>query len=134
MANRNYSRFQGLQKEVKYLEGNLVIGATGAVGTTLGLGLTSVTRTGTGAYTIKLEDPYNRLLGFHAFFSGTTASGIYSVQVNSATPQTDIKTGSGAIVYIQCLDGSGSDTDPAQTVLLHFSLILRNSTVGQASE
>lgn len=62
MANRNYNRKQALEKEVKeiYLEAS--IGAAGAPTLVRGLGVTSITRTGTGDYTIQLQDKYNRLM------------------------------------------------------------------------
>jgi len=131
MANRNFSRVQALQKEIKIIEGSVVIGATGAVGTVLGLGVDSITRNATGNYTITLEDAYNRLVGLSTFFSGTTESAVFSVQVDDATPQASIKSKD---IILQCYDAAGSDVDPAQTVLMHFSLLLRNSSLGQTDE
>lgn len=62
MANRNYNRKQALEKEVKEIYLEATIGSSGAPTLTRALGIESITRTGTGDYTIQLQDKYNRLM------------------------------------------------------------------------
>jgi hypothetical protein len=56
------SRIFNLIKEAVLLEFNFVVGATGAVGTTKGGGISSIERLGVGTYRVNLDRTYNRLL------------------------------------------------------------------------
>lgn len=59
------------------LDLNFVVGSSGAVGTTKGPYIKSVTRKGVGAYEIKLSDNYNRYYGgFSGFVAPSTGSAI----------------------------------------------------------
>jgi hypothetical protein len=63
MANRNFQNpIQSLHVNPIFLQGNVVIGATGAVGTVKGAGISSIVRKGTGVYAITLQDNYYRYL------------------------------------------------------------------------
>lgn len=48
---------------------NVAIGATGAVGTTNGPGVSAVTRLAAGVYKVKFQDNYNRIFGMQAIFN-----------------------------------------------------------------
>lgn len=63
-ANRNFSRMQALEREVKKLYAYVSIGATGAptLSAAKSKGISSISRSGTGAYTLTLEDSYYQLL------------------------------------------------------------------------
>lgn len=64
MANRRFYQF--LYSKVPMLtmiQGNVVIGASGAVSSSSGVGVTSVTKLATGIYRIKLQDNYNHFVG-----------------------------------------------------------------------
>lgn len=78
MANRWFQQFfYSLNHSPVFLEGNAVIGSTGAVGTVKGSGLKSVTRLGVGTYRLLPEDGYPRYLGGHVgFVSPTTGSNV----------------------------------------------------------
>lgn len=78
MANRLYLPHGGtLDVNAIQLEGNFVVGSTGAVGTLKGSGITSVTRLSTGVYKVTLEDQYNRYLyGSISFVSPQVSSAI----------------------------------------------------------
>jgi 3,4-dihydroxy-2-butanone 4-phosphate synthase len=120
-----------LQNDLVILEGHVVIGATGAVGATSGAGISSVARTGTGAYTITLSQAFNRLLGADVMFSGTDASTVFQVQVNSAAVDTDIKA---KTVKVICRNAAGSAVDPTQANVMHFVIMARKSAVTGAGE
>jgi hypothetical protein len=69
MANRFFQQFFfSLNHAPVFLEGSVVIGATGAVGTVKGSGLLGVTRLAAGVYQLQFEDAYNRYLGGTAGF------------------------------------------------------------------
>jgi hypothetical protein len=53
--------FLTLIKEPVLLECNFVVGSTGAVGTLIGSGVSSIERLGVGVYRINLDRTYNRL-------------------------------------------------------------------------
>ena len=129
MANRNFEKtLNSLNKGLTFIEGNAVIGSAGAVGTVKGSGVTSVTRTGTGAYTIKLQDKYSRYLGGHTgFINASTGSGIASVEVASLTVNDEVADGTG--IKIQCYDYTGVAADPASASVMGFYCWLRNSTI-----
>lgn len=120
--------FYTLEQDVTALYGTVAIGGTGAVGAIVGLGIVSVTRTGTGAYTIKGQ-PFNKLMNFQYIFAGT-ASGLDSVELSQtlATQKSDIQAGN---VRIACFAG-GVATDPASGSVLQFTIVARNSSVGPA--
>ncbi len=59
MANRYFTQFfYTPHKMPVLLDCNIVIGATGAVGTVKGPGISSVTRLAVGTYQIKLQDKF----------------------------------------------------------------------------
>lgn len=63
MANRyGYQFLYSRNPMLTFIEGNFVVGASGAVGTVKGSGVESVTKLSTGTYQIKLEDGYPRYL------------------------------------------------------------------------
>jgi 3,4-dihydroxy-2-butanone 4-phosphate synthase len=132
MANTQFrEEVKCLQNDLVILEGHVAIGGTGAVGTTAGAGISSVARTGTGAYTITLTQAFNRFLGLSACFSGSGASSVFIVQVNSAAVDTDIKASE---VKIICRDASGSAVDPTNGNVMHFVIQARKSAVKGAGE
>jgi hypothetical protein len=132
MANRNYNKsVYTLQQDLVMLNVECDIGTTGAVTNVKGSGVSTIARTGVGAYTITLQDNYDRLLGCVVGFTGTTASGVGEVQVNSTAPDTDIKAGT---VKIQCFDFAGVAVDPASGVKVKGLITLRNSNVAGKGE
>lgn len=132
MANRNYRRNQmSLEANPVALFARVAIGASGAptMDAKKSLGIYSITRTATGAYTIKLGlnatslDTYQRLMMLMASFI-SAASGIASVDVvadNSATL-------ANPNVQILCLDAAGVAADPANGAVMLLKLELSNST------
>ena len=87
MANRNFTRsFYTIHAMPVLLDCNVVIGSTGAVGTTKGPGISAVTRLGTGLYQIKLQDNYNRYyMGGWGFVAPVTGAGVNDGSFSTGT-------------------------------------------------
>lgn len=117
MANRNFSKIQGLNKEIKVITGRC--DETGAKEAGLGF---SVSKTGTGQYTIVLEDSYPVLLSAQATVLDST-SGHFTPVVISADPSESSKT-----IVIETLKNASATDLPANSSL-HFAFFLQNSTV-----
>lgn len=62
MANRNFNRFQALEKEVKSLYAEIAVAADGSASLVRGLGVESAVLDGSGNFKITLQDKYNRLM------------------------------------------------------------------------
>lgn len=127
--NRYMSQFQyTIEKDTVTLFGSMVVGATGAVGTVTGAGISSIARTGAGAYTITLAQPFNKLLGFRWIFGGGTASAIGSVELaDTLADQTaNIRLSQ---VKIACYSSAATAADPAENSILQFEVVGRNSSV-----
>ena len=127
MANTQFREaVKCLQNDLVILEGHVVVGATGAVSSVSGAGISGVARTGTGAYTITLTQEFNRLLGLSVCFSGTDAATVFIAQVNSAAVDTDIKS---KTVKVICRDAAGAAVDPTNGNVMHFVIQARKSAV-----
>jgi hypothetical protein len=102
------------------IEGMVDIGSTGAVGTAHGKGFT-VTRTGTGAYTIALVSQ-----GGVFDILAANASVIHST---SRKVQLLTASAAGGSMTIQVTDNADSAADPASGAKLQFSFVIQNKTV-----
>lgn len=121
MANRNFSRVQALNHEVKLIAGSFSIAASGGAATKLqGLGY-SVAKSGTGQYTITLEDAYVAMLSATATVKAATA-----VDLVAQVASYDVT--SAKTVVVKLLAGA-SATEPSAVTEVHFMLALRNSSV-----
>jgi len=123
MANRNFNRFQALEKEVKSLYAEVAIGASGAPTLTKGLGIESISRTSTGLYVITLQDKYNRLM--HANVS------ILSASAQDAVSQLQAETvASNRTITFRTQKGSDATVvDPTSGSVLHIKIDVKNSSV-----
>lgn len=133
MADRRFTQFfYSFRKAPTYIEGNFVVGGTGAVGTVKGAGIASVTRTGTGAYRITLEDAYNRYLSGTWGFVDAATVGIPTVKIITVigNPNTTIRS---KYIDIQCWGASGA-ADPDANLVLGFTMIVDNTSVLPANE
>ena len=140
MANRNFSRLQALDKEIKLIHGQFAINdETGGVSWTSAnkaksVGIKNIEKdTGNGNYKITTgvvggdTDLYNHIYGFiftlqNATAVGATAGGAL-FQMKSQAISTD------GTVNIQMLDAAGGVAHPAASDHFHFTLILKNSNV-----
>lgn len=127
MANRMFERGWVAEVGSVTLTCEITIGATGAPTLTRGRGIASVTRTGTGSYTITLEDKYNDFLGGSILCMMPGATAFVGVQ----TQLTSEDVATGKTVLVKCIDaaGVGTLTDPAQTSKLFVTLKLANSSI-----
>ncbi len=123
MANRNYSRKQALEKEVKEIYAKITIGASGAptLVAAQSQGVASVSRTSAGLYVITLQDKYSKLM--HARFDVTTPSAedIHSNLVSESVASA--KT----VTFRTCAAATPADPASGDSVLV--SLQLKNSSV-----
>ena len=122
MANRNFSRVQGLNKELKIIAGSFSIAASGGAATKVsGLGY-SVAKSATGEYTITLEDKYPALISAVATVEAATpvdlVAQIDNHDVDAATPVVVLNLNAGAV-----------PTEPSAVTVVNFVLILQNSSL-----
>ena len=116
MANRNFNRMQSLNKEVKVICGRF----DDADNTVKGLGF-SAANSGTGVYTITLDDKYNHLLCCNANVMSTAGTDDYVVSIVSE----DVE---GAKTLVLHTAVAGTLTDLGSGDEIHFSLFLQNSS------
>ena len=117
MANRNFSRMQSLNKEVKVLCGRLEDDDT----KNAGLGWTGA-NTGTGTYTITLEDKYPALLSFTATAQSTSGTDDFKITIVSH----DVSSAKTIDLEV---DVAGTLTDLGDTDEIHFAAFLQNSSL-----
>jgi hypothetical protein len=111
--------------DLVFLEGNVVIGATGAVGTVKGD--FSFTRTGVGAYSLVItSERFFRYITGGANFIAASGSGIASVEITNDV-QAAVKAGTA--ITIQCYDFAGLAADPASGSVLGVFAFVRPSGV-----
>lgn len=122
MANRNFNRFQALEKEVKSIFADVAIGATGAPTLSRGLGIASIVRDSAGTYTITLEDRYNRLLG-------ASVTQIVTGGAEDLSFQLDSEDVDGTKEIVLVCHTAGTETDPSDGSRLLIELLLKNSSV-----
>lgn len=121
MANRNFQRTQALNHEIKLIGGNFSIAASGGAATKVqGLGW-SVANTGTGIYTVTLEDSYVAMLACTA-----TVQAAVAVDLVAQVKSNDVVT--AKTIVIEILAGA-TPTEPAAVTVVHFMAFLRNSEV-----
>jgi hypothetical protein len=124
MANRNFNRFQALEKEVKALYADVAIGATGAPTLTKGLGIASIVRDSAGTYTVTLADAYTRLM-----FANVVQ--IVSGGAEDLDFQLDSEDVDGAKTVTIVAHAAGTETDPSDGSRLLIKLEVKNSSVGE---
>ena len=121
MANRNFSKVQGLNKEIKLIAGSFSIAASGGAATKVtGLGYT-VAKSATGTYTITLADAYNACLAATATTQAATA-------VNLVSQVTSVDVVTAKTVVIKLLAGATA-TEPSAVTVVNFVLVLQNSSL-----
>lgn len=123
MANLMFFNAQTRMRDVKEISGVIPLSAAAAVGTIVGRGFT-VVKSGTGLYTITLEQRFTRCLGiiftkFEAAATVTMPMGV-SNAVASATPTIVFKTAAPA---------TGVAADIVAAMEIHFVAKLHNSSV-----
>jgi hypothetical protein len=95
-----------------------------------GAGINSVTRTGTGAWTITLSDPYQYLIGVDFTVANTTGAataGNLGV-LTTGNVQTNTSLGSGGTINVLWQNGSYAATDPASGDIIYLCIQLGDSS------
>jgi hypothetical protein len=97
-----------------------------------GVGTRSIARTGSGAYTLTLNDPYQFLLGVEVMqvsnVGGTSTPLAPVVVSGSTTVTTNTATGNGGVIAFVMNNSSGSATDPASGDTYTFCITLVDAT------
>lgn len=89
-------------------------------------GVRSITKTGTGLYTLKMQDNYQRVLGVQV--NGQLAGGLsLIVGAGINTTLTDMDATDGSEVALALLSATGTAADPGVETLL-FSITLADAT------
>lgn len=127
MANRNFNRFQALEKEAKSLYVQVAIGASGAptLNAANSLGVASVVRNSVGRYTITLQDKFNRLLQITE--SRQLASGPASAVGGMVVRSQSVD--SAKTIVVEFLDATGAAVELANGTTLRLQIDLKNSSV-----
>lgn len=126
MANRNFNRYQALEKEVKALYCKFSVDSAGdaTLDAINSKGIASVTKTATGEYTIVLEDRYNALLQLiHSReYSGAGAGGLNVIIRSEDVDNT--KT-----IVIESVDSAGLGLNFLNGTIVRLKIELKNSSV-----
>lgn len=145
MAARTFQQFQGsLEKGVVKLWCYVSVGGSGAVtfkkwtwengsgsyatADSSGYGgVVSVTKTGTGLWSVLLQDTYARVLGVTGttFLAGGTATAV-AIGVN--TTLTDVTSLTAPTVAVALLDSTAHAANPASGDNVLLEITLQNST------
>ena len=153
MANRQLQQFTGtllkrvvkLYVTVKYTSSGNVVAlqkwnyqtkALAAAPTATGIspyqtgeaGIKSVARTGTGAWTVVLQDSYQRLLGVN-FLGTVAASGVSTiVAMGTNTTGTDVTSNTAPTIKLVLSSATATAADPADGDYINFELILADAS------
>ena len=106
------------------INGHFAVGATGAVGTLVGRGITSVTRNSEGLYTILLDDVYSRFEGFTCNILHATELHLRPQLISQAVATKATRT----VVFstFDADDSSGVD-DPPSGSTVYFTIKVKNT-------
>lgn len=112
---------------------SLVSAPTTGVGYAVGdgAGVRSVTRTGSGAWTITLSDPYQYLLGVGLALTSNSTGGLTAVNVgvnSSGDVTTNTAVGNGGTIKVVFSSAASTAADPGTTDTLVLELILGDAT------
>lgn len=122
MANRNFNPPRALEKELITIVGKVPLASDASVGAKVGRGF-SVAKTGTGEYTVTLQDKYTSLIGY-AF--GVKGSGTI---VTVPELKSEDVAATGTFIIKTVTRSTGATANTAVAFDLSFVLHLRNSSV-----
>ena len=134
MANRSLNRLQAIDKEIKIIQGQFTVGSSGAptLVPAKSVGVKSIAKSGTGDYAITLGTPsgasdiYPHF--YNAWFSyqkSTAHGGTVGAefQIKSSTVDSD------GVLNFFTLDKNGAAAHPASGATIHFTLVVKNSSL-----
>lgn len=120
MANRRFEQFNySLVKKLTQICGKVTLSAAGAILTQDIPGAT-LTKTGTGAYLLTLQDKYTSCMAALCQL-GETAQDLQAV------PGAEDVSGAGTVVILT--KTAGTNTNASATATLYVNIMLRNSSV-----
>lgn len=123
MADRNFARDAGaLEKGLVKLFAHVAFGATGAPTLVRAKGIATVSRDSAGKFVLTLEDRYQRLLGAHGMFVGTSPAAAVVSLVSD-----DSAALSPTLTFQTSAADSGAATDPGSGEELLLELSFSNS-------
>jgi hypothetical protein len=128
MSNRIFNAALALEKQVCCLFG--YINSIGTAITYGGLGITSVARTGVGAYTITLDDSFDTFLFFDSITAHQTDSNVMRIKLKhqDTTMQSDFRA---KTLNIVAYGTAGTAIEPASNSTIYFSIKARRSSSGR---
>jgi hypothetical protein len=131
MANRNFfSNSYSLEVDNVTIWCEINVGASGAVSSSSGLGIASVTKESTaGQYTIALSDSYNKLLHANIVVLDDTNSDPTTVAIIGRVLSEAVSSSSPAIVIQGVALDDGAAANFASGAKLLVKIELRNSSV-----
>jgi len=131
MANRNfYPNALSLEVDHVTLWAEINVGSSGAVSSSSGLGIASVTKESTaGQYTIALSDSYNKLLHANIVVLDDTNSDPTTVAIIGRVLSEAVSSSSPAIVIQGVALDDGAAANFASGAKLLVKIELRNSSV-----
>lgn len=129
MANPIYltNQFHYSHAQPESLYASISIGASGAptIVSGTGMGISSVTRTSAGHYSIALSHAYQGLLGVrHVINSGGSAPASPSLYVQT----NSVKVSTAPLVAV-VFNAAGTPTDPASGEIIMLEVVLQKSSV-----
>ena len=90
-------------------------------------GIRSVTRTGAGAWTVQLQDNYQRLMMVSESVQNATGV-VTTADVGISSTITNMTANGGSIIGLQLLNTAGGAADPASGDLVLLTFILNDAT------
>lgn len=132
-CNRLLNQFQyTYEKDSVTVYGSVLFGATGAVTSYLGGGVTSVTKVAatTGQYLITFDDQFCRFLMANFCVVNDALTAISQVQLlqEASTLQADVTANKSFIMAVA--DDAGAAVDPEDGAAIYFQIVFRRTDVG----
>lgn len=129
LRKRNFNQAGSLGAAVSY---SLTDAPTSGVGYAVGdgFGVRSVSRTGTGAWTLTLQDPYTALVGVEVAQQVNASGAVVALAVgvvSTTNVTTNTAPGNGGVINLVLNDETGA-ADPASGTVVTLRITLINST------
>lgn len=120
MANRRFEQWSySLIKKKTEIEGVVAIAADASV-SSQDIPGASIAKTGTGEYTVTLEDKYSKCMGVYAQLGETAAD------LQAVPGAVDVVSAKTIVINTKT---AGVNTDAAATATLYVKIVLRNSSI-----
>lgn len=135
MANRNWAnggKIMAMNVSPVMITVSIIIGTTGAVSSFIGSTTLSVTRTGTGLYSVVLQPQVNfpTLLAAHGACESPSSglSGVGQIEFSN-NMNGSLATATGGTFVVKTLAPAGTVVDPASGTKIKIMLMCNNSNV-----